>query len=99
MSKAQAARTLSAYRLSEERLTEKASRRQVSGSEEEPRIRPEAGRQSHQALGGGFRRAPLCHPPRSLRLHGGHEAGLSVSRSTMCRAIARIGPTGKKGDE
>jgi transposase len=25
--------------------------------------------------------------------------GLSVSRSTMCRAIARIGPTRKKGDE
>jgi transposase len=24
---------------------------------------------------------------------------LSVSRSTMCRAIARIGPTRKKGDE
>jgi transposase len=24
--------------------------------------------------------------------------GLSVSRSTMCRAIARIGPTRKKGD-
>jgi transposase len=26
-------------------------------------------------------------------------SGLSVSRSTMCRAIARIGPTRKKGDE
>ena|SRR3712207_4730792 len=25
--------------------------------------------------------------------------GLSVSRSTMCRAIARLGPTRKKGDE
>ncbi|MEW6638138.1 MAG: helix-turn-helix domain-containing protein, partial [Actinomycetota bacterium] len=25
--------------------------------------------------------------------------GISVSRSTMCRAIARIGPTRKKGDE
>jgi transposase len=25
--------------------------------------------------------------------------GLSVSRSTMCRAIARIGPTRKKGGE
>src|SRR5215212_5065605 len=25
--------------------------------------------------------------------------GLSVSRPTMCRAIARIGPTRKKGDE
>jgi transposase len=25
--------------------------------------------------------------------------GFSVSRSTMCRAIARIGPTRKKGDE
>jgi transposase len=25
--------------------------------------------------------------------------GLSVSRSTMCRAIARIGSTRKKGDE
>ena len=26
-------------------------------------------------------------------------SGVSVSRSTMCRAIARIGPTRKKGDE
>ena len=26
-------------------------------------------------------------------------SGISVSRSTMCRAIARIGPTRKKGDE
>ena len=25
--------------------------------------------------------------------------GLSVSRSTMCRAIARLGPTRKKGDD
>jgi transposase len=25
--------------------------------------------------------------------------GISVSRSTMCRAIARIAPTRKKGDE
>jgi hypothetical protein len=25
--------------------------------------------------------------------------GLAVSRSTMCRAIARLGPTRKKGDE
>ena len=25
--------------------------------------------------------------------------GLSVSRSTLCRAIARLGPTRKKGDE
>ena len=25
--------------------------------------------------------------------------GLSVSRSTMCRSIARIGPTRKKGGE
>jgi hypothetical protein len=25
--------------------------------------------------------------------------GLSVSRSAMCRTIARIGPTRKKGDE
>jgi transposase len=25
--------------------------------------------------------------------------GLSVSRSTMCRAIARLGPTRKKGGE
>jgi transposase len=26
-------------------------------------------------------------------------SGVSVSRSTMCRAIARIGPTRKKGDD
>ena len=26
-------------------------------------------------------------------------SGLSVSRSTMCRTIARIGPTRKKGDD
>ena len=29
----------------------------------------------------------------------GAMTGLSVSRSTMCRAIARLGPTRKKGGE
>src|SRR5215213_9359110 len=75
----------------------------VPGSEAEPRIRPEAGRQSHQALGGGPKRAPLCHPPRSLRLdrcdYVELMSGLCVSRSTMCRAIARIGTTRKKGGD
>ena len=79
MSKAQAARTFSVSLSSVKRYADKAGRGEILGSEEEPRIRPEAGRRSHQGLGGGPKRAPLCHPPRSLRLRGGHERALRES--------------------
>src|SRR5688572_11769585 len=71
MSKAQAARTFSVSLSSVPSDTGTKPAGRIPGSEEEPRIRSEAGRQSHQALGGGPRRAPLCHyPPRSLAARG-----------------------------
>jgi transposase len=69
------------------------------GSEEEPRIHSEARRESHEAA---CRRSGGTRPYLTLQERCDYvEAitGLAVSRSTMCRAIARIGPTRKKGDE
>src|SRR5215204_6243907 len=70
----------------------------ILGSEEETRLCSEARREGKEAPCRRSRGTPLPHPPGAPRLHRAM-TGLAVSRSTMCRAIARIGSTRKKGDE
>src|SRR5215213_6439931 len=83
MSKAQAARTFSVSLSSVKRYADKASRGESLAPKKSPAIGSEAGRQRHEALGRGPQRAPLCHPPRSLRLHGGRER-------TLCESLHHV---------
>ncbi len=99
MSKAQAARTFSVSLSSVKRYVNKAHRGESLTPKKSPGSAPKLDREGKQATRRRPPRTPLCHPSRSLRLHRGHHRTLSVSRSTMCRAIARIGPTRKKGDK
>src|SRR5919107_2121437 len=83
-----------------EALREESRPRGISSPEEEPRICSEVGRESNKAPAGGPEAAAFRHPQRAPRLHTRpHGKGLSVSRSTICRAIARIGSSRKKGGD
>jgi transposase len=98
-SKAQAARSFEVSLYSVRRYIEKANRGESASPEEEPQISSETRREGHKATGGRPQRG---RPFASLQDRCEYiEAvtGLSVSRSTMCRAIARMGSTRKKGDE
>jgi transposase len=100
MPKAQAARTFRVSLSSVKRYANKAQKGTISGSEEEAGGRPQARREGHEAPGGGPQQgAPLRYPLRERREYIELMTGLSVSRSTVCRAIARIGRTRKKGGE
>src|SRR5215204_1236576 len=48
----------------------------IFGPEEEARIRSEAGRQRHEALGGRPQGAPLREPSGTLRVHRSHHGTL-----------------------
>src|SRR5215210_585087 len=98
MSKAQAARTFSVSLSSVKRYVNKAKRGESLAPKKRPGSVPKLDEKSTKLLEDDLQERPY------LTLQDRCEyieviTGLSVSRSTMCRAIARIGPTRKKGGE
>jgi transposase len=98
MSKAQAARTFSVSLSSVKRYAEKAKRGESLVPKKRPGAAPKLHEKARTLLEDDLRERPFvslqerCEYIEAL-------TGLSVSRSTMCRAIARIGPTRKKGGD
>jgi transposase len=98
ISKAQAARTFSVSLSSVKRYLDKARRGESLLPKKRPGSAAKLDEKAMRLLEEDLRERPFV----SLRERCEYiEAmtGLSVSRSTMCRAIARIGPTRKKGGE
>src|SRR5215213_454105 len=98
MSKAQAARTFSVSLSSVKRYVQKAQRGESLVPKKRPGVAAKLDDSAMRLLEEDLRERPFV----SLREHCeyiGAMTGLSVSRSTMCRAIARLGPTRKKGGE
>ena len=98
MSKAQAARTFSVSLSSVKRYVNKAERGESLAPKKRPGSAPKLDEKARKLLEEDLQERPY------LTLQDRCEyievmTGLSVSRSTMCRAIARIGPTRKKGGE
>ena len=98
MSKAQAARTFSVSLSSVKRYVNKAQRGESLAPKKRPGSTPKLDEKVRKLLEDDLQERPY------LTLQDRCEyievmTGLSASRSTMCRAIARIGPTRKKGGE
>ena len=98
MSKAQAARTFSVSLSSVKRYVNKAEQGEPLAPKKRPGSLPKLDEKARTLLEDDLRERPYltlqdrCDYMQAI-------TGLSVSRSTMCRAIARIGSTRKKGDE
>jgi transposase len=98
MPKAQAALTFSVSLSSLKRYVEKAHRGESLAPKKRPGSAPKLDDKAMKLLGEDLQErlfATLQERCEYMELM----TGLSVSRSTMCRAIARIGPTRKKGGE
>jgi transposase len=98
MSKAQAARTFGVGISTVKRYTSKAQRGEPLEPSKAPGKRPKMDERLRKLLEEDLKERPFgtlrerCDYLEAI-------SGVSVSRSTMCRAIARIGSTRKKGDE
>ena len=98
MSKAQAARTFSVSLSSVKRYVNKAKRGESLAPEKRPGSAPKLDEKATRLLAADLEERPyLTLQERCDYIEA--MTGLAVSRSTMCRAIARIGSTRKKGDE
>lgn len=98
MSKAQAARTFSVSLSSVKRYVNKADREESLAPKKRPGSLRKLDEKARKLLEDDLRERPyLTLQDRCDYIEA--ITGLSVSRSTMCRAIARIGSTRKKGDE
>jgi|SRR3712207_176733 len=98
MPKAQAARTFGVGISTVKRYATKAQRGESLEPAKAPGKRPKMDERLRKLLEGDLKERPFV----TLRERCDYVeaiSGLSVSRSTMCRAIARIGSTRKKGDE
>jgi transposase len=98
MSKSQAARTFSVSLSSVKRYVNKAQRGESLTPKKSPGSAPKLDEKARKLLEDDLQERPFA----SLRDRCEYIeliTGLSVSRSTMCRAIARIGTTRQKGDE
>ena len=96
MSKALAARTFGVSLSSVKRYVDKARRGESLAPKKSPGSPPKLDDKATKLLEEDLKE----HPYATLQERRDYiEAlsGISVSRSTMCRAIARIGPTRKKG--
>jgi transposase len=98
MSKTHAARTFSVSLSSVKRYVNKAQRGESLAPKKRPGSTPKLDEKARKLLEDDLQERPY------LTLQDRCEyievmTGLAVSRSTMCRAIARIGPTRKKGGE
>jgi transposase len=98
MSKAQAARTFSVSLSSVKRYVGKANRGESLAPKKRPGGAPKLDEKARRLLEEDLRERPFatlrerCEYVEAL-------TGLWVSRSTMCRAIARIGHSRKKGGD
>ena len=98
MPKAQAARTFGVGISTVKRYATKARRGEPLEPAKAPGKRPKIDERLSKLLEGDLEERPFvtlqqrCDYVEAI-------SGISVSRSTMCRAIARIGSTRKKGDE
>jgi transposase len=98
MSKAQAARTFSVSLSSVKRYVNKADRGESLAPKKRPGSTPKLDEKATSLLGADLEERPfLTLQERCDYIEA--MTGLSVSRSTMCRAIARIGSTRKEGDD
>jgi transposase len=98
MSKAQAARTFSVSLSSVKRYANKAERGRSLAPKKRPGSPPKLDEKAIKLLREDLAERPFV----TLREHCeyvGFTTGLWVSRSTMCRAIARIAHSRKKGGE
>jgi transposase len=98
MSKARAARTFSVSLSSVKRYVSKAKRGESPAPKKRPGSTPKLDEKPRNLLAADLEERPyltLQERCEYIKL----TTGLSVSRSTMCRAIARIGPTRKKGGD
>ena len=98
MSKAQAARTFSVSLSSVKRYANKAGRGESLAPKKSPASALKLDEKARKLLEDDLRERPFA----TLQDRCDYietATGLSVSRSTICRAIARLGPTRKKGDE
>ena len=98
MSKAQAARTFGVGISTLKRYATKAQRGEPLEPGKAPGKRPKIDERLGKLLEEDLKERPFvtlserCEYVEAI-------SGISVSRSTMCRSIARIGSTRKKGDE
>jgi transposase len=97
MSKAQAARTFSVSLSSVKRYVNKAQRGEPLAPKKRPGSAPKLDEKTMKLLEEDLKERPYA-TLQERREYMEAMTGLSVSRSTMCRAIARIGSTRKKGD-
>jgi transposase len=98
MSKTQAARTFDVSLSSVKRYANKAGRGESLVPKKSPGPAPKLDEKTNKLLEDDL----VGRPFASLQDRCDYMqtvTGLSVSRSTMCRAIARIGSTRKKGDD
>jgi transposase len=98
MSKAQAARTFDVSLSSVNRYVDKARRGEALAPKKSPGSPPKLDQKAMKLLEQDLKERPYI----TLRQRCDYMeavSGISVSRSTLCRAIARIGPTRKKGGE
>ena len=96
MSKVQAVRTFSLSLSSVKRYVYKAQRGEALAPKKRPGSAPKLDEKARKLLEDDLKDRPFA----SLQERCDYVetmTGISVSRSTMCRAIARIGPTRKKG--
>jgi transposase len=97
MSKSQAARTFSVSLSSVKRYVNKANRGESLTPKKSPGSTPKLDEKAIKLLEEDLNERPYATlQDRRDYVHA--LTGLSVSRSTMCRAMARIGSTRKKGD-
>ncbi len=96
MSKAQAARTFSVSISSVKRYVNKANQGEPLAPKRSPGSAPKLDEKATKLLKEDLKERPYA----TLQEHSAYIhaiTGLSVSRSTICRAVARIGSTRKKG--
>src|SRR5215217_3955769 len=98
MPKAQAARTFSVSLSSVKRYVEKAQRGESLAPKKRSGSAPKLDEKAMKLLEEDLQERPYL-TFQERRDYVEAVSGISVSRSTMCRAIARIGPTRKKGGD
>jgi transposase len=98
MSKAQAARTFCVSLSSVKRYVNKADRGESLAPKKRPGSVPKLDEKAMKLLEEDIRERPFASL-QERRNYVQVITGISVSRSTMCRAIARLGPTRKKGGQ
>ena len=98
MPKAQAARTFSVSLSSVKRYVNKAERGQSLAPKKRPGSAPKLDEKAMKLVQEDLAERPFA-TLRERCEYVGFTTGLWVGRSTMCRAIARLGSTRKKGGE